>query len=97
MLSQVVSVVDFDTNHLLISFYGEGIYKCHKTTGALTRFILMNPTVDAQMCKSSIGVRMYRSPDHMIQFYGRQFVRYSLNTHQFEQAYFQQFFTNHFE
>lgn len=86
----VMSVVDFDTNHLLISFYGEGIYKCHKTTGALTRFILMNPTVDAQMCKSSIGVRMYRSPDHMIQFYGRQFVRYSLNTHQFEQAYFQQ-------
>lgn len=34
-----MSVVDFDTNHLLISFYGEGIYKCHKTTGALTRFI----------------------------------------------------------
>ena len=84
----VMSIVDFDANYLLVSLYGRGIYKCHKTTGALTRFVLMNPVVDAQMCQSSIGVRMHRSVDRMIHFYGHRFVRYSLDTHRFEKARF---------
>ncbi len=84
----VMSIVDFDAHYLLVSFYGEGIYKCHKTTGALTRFVLANPTVDAQMCRSSIGIRMHRSPDRTIHFYGCRFMRYSLDTHRFEEARF---------
>ena len=65
--SKVVSIIGTDSDHLLLSLFGKGIYRYHKQTGQYSPLMIVDEVVNDALCHRGKSVNMLRhAPDAVL-------------------------------
>lgn len=68
--TKVHSLTEFDSNHLLLSIYSQGLYVHDKVTGKNKRFLIESPQVDAQESRSGCSPMLFTTEDGKVLIFG---------------------------
>lgn len=63
---KVVSIIGTEAEHLLVSLFGKGVYRFHKTTGQLEPLIIVNEQVNTRLCQQGKSVNLMKYTEHEV-------------------------------
>lgn len=63
---KVVSIIGIGSQQLLVSLFGEGVFRFHKATGQLEPLVIVNEKVNAQLCQQGKAVNLLRHDDDAV-------------------------------